>query len=214
MNILINLLNLKIMKTLSFKTSIYTLMSVLITVMILMSCSKDNDVVNPVFLPSSDGDSKTLSTTEKNDLRFMIEKEKLMRNVYQVMYEKHQVELFKTISECKERHMNLLAVRFDKYEVENPTANTAEDEFENSSIQQIYNDFIKTTLPLVSYVKALEEQHIVDVQSSMSQLEGNGDIMNVYNLILTESQTHLGAILIYTKGFEDVMKPFDTIREL
>jgi len=129
------------MKTLSFNTSIYTLMSVLITAMILMSCSKDNDVVNPVSQPSPDGYSKTLSTAEKSDLRFMIEKEKLMRNVYQVMYEKHQKELFKTISESKERHMKLLAVKFDKYEVENPTADTAEDEFENSSLQPVNERF-------------------------------------------------------------------------
>ncbi|MCD4729711.1 MAG: DUF2202 domain-containing protein [Bacteroidales bacterium] len=206
------------MKTLKFNTSIYTLMSVLITAMILMSCSKDNDVANPVNLPSSDGYSKTLSAAEQNDLRFVTEKAKLMRNVYQVMYEEHEVELFRTISESKEQHMNLLAGRIDKYEVENPIAYTAEDEFEDYSLQQIYNDFLEARQPdltkALTYIQALEEQHIADVGNSMSQLEGNGDIVNVYNLVLTESQTHLDAILSYTKGLIDIIEPFESIREL
>lgn len=206
------------MKTLSFNTSINALISVLIAAMILTGCSKDNDVANPVNLSSSDGYSKILSAAEQNDLRFITEKAKLMRNVYQVLYEEHQVELFGTISESKEQHMNLLAGRIDKYEVENPIAYTAEDEFEDISLQQIYNDFIATRQPdlieALTYLRALEEQHIVDVGNSISQMEGNGDIVNVYNLILVESQAHLDAIMGYTKGLIDIIEPFDSLREL
>ena len=205
------------MKTLKLNTSINTLTSVLIAAMIMMSCSKNDDVVNPVNLSSGEGSSKSLSAVEQSDLLFMAEKAKLMKNVYQVMFDSYQEDLFATISACKQKHLTLLSARIDKYDVENPIAYMAEDEFSDGSLQQIYDDFIAerptNQIESLIYLKAMEEKHIADIENSVSQVEGNGDIVTVYNLCLAESEAHLSEILGYTKGFRDIIKPFDPIRE-
>lgn len=205
------------MKTLKLNTSISTLMSVVIAAMILMSCSKNDDIVNPA-MASYDGSSKSLSAIEQNDLSYMVEKEKLMHNVYQVMYDSYQTELFKTIADSKKQHMILLGIRLDKYDVENPTAYMTEDEFANSSLQQAYDEFIaerpNDLTQSMLYLKGLEEEHIAALENTLLQVEGNGDIVNVYNLCLEESKANLDEIIGYTKGFRDIMKPFDPVREL
>lgn len=206
------------MKTLKLNTSISTLMSVLIAAMILMSCSKNDDVVSPVNMASNDGSSKSLSSVEQNDLRFMAEKAKLMKNVYQVMYNTYQTDLFKAIADCKEKHMTLIAVRLDKYDVENPIAYLGEDQYANTSLQQAYDEFVAerpTDLTQsMLYLKGLEEEHITCIETSLAQIEGNEDIVNVYNLCLIETQAHLDEIIGYTKGIRDIIKPFDPVREL
>jgi len=194
-------------------------MSVLIAAMIMMSCSKNDDVVNPVNRPSNDGSSKSLTAAEQTDLRYMIEKEKLMRNIYKVMYQDYHVELFQTIYQSKENHLNLLESRIDRYDVPNPIAYTSEDEFEDSSLQQIYDEFLATRLVDLSeaiiYVKNMEEQHIAYVETAVLQVNGHADIVSVYNLILEESQTHLDALLGFAKkGYTNMIKPYDPYKEM
>lgn len=207
------------MKTQSLNTRITALMSVLVAVIVLMSCSKDVDVPTPSSYPANDGPTGNLSATEQIDLRFMAEKEKLMTIVYQETYDIYNDEVFMDISKCKERHMNKLSARIDKYELENPIAYLADNEFENSNLQQVYNSFIASGhngLPqALNFLKSLEEQHIDDIEGFVAHLDDNGDILSVYNLCLNESQEHLDLILGFSKiakGFEDIIKPFDPVR--
>lgn len=205
------------MKTLKLNTSINTLMSVLIAALVMISCSKNDDDLS-TNMASYESSSKSLSDVEKNDLRFMVEKAKLMKNVYQVMHDTYQTDLFKAIADCKEKHMILFGVRLSKYDVEDPTAYMADDQFASSELQQAYDDFIAerpTDLTQsMLYLKGLEEDHIACIETSLAQIEGNGDIVNVYNLCLIETQAHLDEIIGYTKGFRDIIKPFDPVREL
>lgn len=205
------------MKTLKFNTSINTLMSVLIAAMILMSCSKNDDIASPVNMSSNDGSSKSLSAVEQSDLIFMAEKAKLMRNIYQVMFDTYQEELFSNIAACKQKHLILLNVRIDKYDVENQLTYLAEDEFFDASLQQTYDEFMAerptNLIETMGYLRAMEEQHIVDIENTVSQLKGNADLVTVYNVCLCESEAHLSEILGYTKGIIDIIKPFDWVRE-
>ena len=183
----------------------------------LMSCSKNDDAVNPMNSPTSDASSKTLSAAEQSDLIFMAEKAKLMKNIYQVMFDTYQDEMFACISACKEKHLALLTVRIDRYDIENPLAYLGEDEYSDASLQQIYDEFIAerptNLVESMMYLKAVEEQNIADIENSVAQVKGNSDIVTVYNLCLVESQAHLSEILGFTKGLKDIMKPFDPIRE-
>lgn len=206
------------MKTQSLNTRITALMSVLIAVMVLMSCSKDVDVPTPSSYPSNDGSLGNLSAMEQNDLRFMAEKEKLMTLIYEVMYDVYNKETFNDIYRSKKRHMNLLAARIDKYELDNPITNMGDEEFENYNLEQIYSNFLSVShsgMPnALKFIKSMEEQHIADLEGFLAQLDGNSDITNIYNMCLTESKNHLEIILIDYKGDSDVKALFDFVREL
>lgn len=206
------------MKTQSLNTKITALMSVLIAAIILMSCSKDADVLTPSSYDANDGTSTWFSAEEQSDLQFMVEKEKLLKNVYQVMYDTYDNYLFKTIMDCKEKHMTLLSARLDKYGLENPVAYLGDGVFSNSSFQQIYDTFIEEgqidLTESMMYLKNMEEKHIIDIENTLSKTEGNLDVVKVYNICLVESKAHLDEILIFTKGMDLTKKLFDPIREL
>lgn len=206
------------MKTQSLNTRITALMSVLIAVIVLMSCSKDVDIPNPSNYSANDGPSGNLSATEQIDLIFMAEKEKLMTLIYEDMYDVYNKDAFYDIYKSKERHMNKLAARIDKYELDNPITYMGDEEFENYTLHQIYSNFLSENQSGLSnalkFVKSMEEQHIADVEGFLAQLEGNTDITSIYNLCLTESKNHLEIILIEYKGGAHVQKPFDLVREL
>ena len=133
------------------------------------------------------------------------------------MYEMYNKEIFLDISKCKERHMNKLAAKIDKYELENPIAYMGASEFENPNIQQAYSSFNVVSSngqsQAVKFVKALEEKHIAEVGNFMLQVEGNTDILNIYNLCLNESQNHLDEIL-NNKGLDHIKRLFDPVREM
>jgi len=206
------------MKTQKFNTTINTLMSVLVAVIVLMGCSKDADVPTPSSYPSSDGSSKKLSATELQDLNYMVEKEKLMRNVYEALYDDHQLEIFNTYAGNKERHMNLLAVRLHKYDMENTIANLPYGDFSNASLQQTYNNFIasgqRSLAGAINYTKAMEENHIVEVEQTIEALDGNSDILSIYNMILSDSENYLEVILDFDKSLNHLKSPFNLVREL
>jgi hypothetical protein len=206
------------MKTLKFNTTINTLMSVLVTAIVLMGCSKDADVPTPSSYPSSDGSSKTLTAAELQDLNYMVEKEKLMRNVYEALYDDHQLEIFDTYAGNKERHMNLLAVRLHKYDMENTTVNLPYGEFNNSSLQQTYNSFIasgqRSLAAAINYTQAMEENHVVIVEQSIAALDGNSDILSIYNMILSDSENYLDLVLDFSKSLNHLKSPFPIVREL
>lgn len=206
------------MKTLALNTSIKTLMSVLIAAMIMMSCSKNDDLVNPEYTQANDGDTKSLTIAEQNDLLYMIEKEKMMRNIYKTMFQEYNVELFQSIYQAKESHLSLLSSKIDKYDVHNPLVYSAENEFENSSLQLVYDDFLAKKLiyeiEALNFVKNMEERHINYVETTVSQVDGNDDIVSVYNVILLGSQAHLDALLGFASGYTDLIKPYDPYKEM
>jgi hypothetical protein len=204
------------MKTLTFNKSVMTIMGAFFMALIMMSCSKEDDLDKPMALSDSDGYSKTLSPAEKEGLLYLAEKEKMMRNVYESIHSRHDKPVFLELSQAKAQHMNLLSAKIDKYDLENPIGSMGHDEFQNPLIQGDYNTFLSyenlTLVDAIIYSKALEESTIADLEILLENVKGNDDLAQAYRQILEISQSNLDALALETKGLIDIAVWYDPVK--
>ena len=80
-----------------------------------------------------------LTTTQKAQLKYLIEEEKLARDVYTYLAGKVTTRKFSNIARSEQTHMNYMATLLAKYKQVNPTTGKAAGVFVNKDIQVLYN---------------------------------------------------------------------------
>ncbi|NMB82170.1 MAG: DUF2202 domain-containing protein [Ignavibacteria bacterium] len=137
-----------------------------------------------------------ISDVEKAGLIFMREEEKLARDIYKEMFHLYGAKVFNNIATSEQTHMNSIKLLLDKYSIEDPVLNDVAGNFNDSNLQNIYNElFEKGSVSLIEAMKVgavIEEIDIVDLQRSIESDEvNNEDILFVYNNLLKGSANHL-----------------------
>lgn len=145
--------------------------------------------------------SGSLTDQEIAGLQYMVEEEKLARDVYAVMYERWGFAAFERISASEQRHMDSVVRLMVRYDVENPTLEEA-GVFANAELQELYEQLIATgdrsLEDAVRVGAAIEEIDILDLQQHMSETDRE-DILRVYGSLLRGSENHLRA---FTRALE------------
>jgi hypothetical protein len=148
----------------------------------ITSCSDSNNPVN------------SLDEATAEDLRFVREEEKLARDVYLYSFDKYQLQIFKNISESEQTHMDAVLGQLEKYNVSDPVSDNARGVFENSTLQELYNELTaKSDLSLIEALKVgalIEDLDIFDIESILQRTSENS-IINVYNNLTCGSRNHL-----------------------
>lgn len=148
--------------------------------------------------------SVTVSQNEAQGLVYMIQEEKLARDVYTFLYDKWGTQTFKSISASEQNHMDAVEKLLIAYEIDNPIDNLDIGVFENEELQDLYNNLIK--IGSESEVEALktgaliEEVDIVDLQKYISETN-NEDIVRVYQNLIDGSENHLSAFVSQLSTF-------------
>lgn len=136
-----------------------------------------------------------LSAEEAAALTFMIEEEKLARDVYQALYAVWGVSTFQSIAASEQAHMDSLAVLLERYGLTSPLQ-AEPGAFTDPELQALYTQLVKqgnTSLSEALKVGgAVEEIDILDLQSRLA-LTDNADIQQVFNNLLRGSENHLRA---------------------
>jgi hypothetical protein len=138
-----------------------------------------------------------LSQEEADALVYMVEEEKLARDVYNVLYATWGSTTFQTIATSEQAHMdaikNLLAV----YGLTDPSSSQA-GVFSNPDLQVLYDQLTaRGSQSLAEAFKvggAIEEIDILDLQVRLAQTD-NADIQQVFNNLLKGSSNHLRAFV-------------------
>ena len=140
------------------------------------------------------GDTGSLSDDEISGLVFMREEEKLARDVYQVLFEKWGLTVFKNIAESEQRHMDAILYLLGKYDLTDPAI--APGVFENNELQILYDELVaKGQLSVIDALEVgvlIEETDIEDIVFLLEQTD-NKDITQVYTNLLNGSYNHLDA---------------------
>ncbi len=204
------------MKTLTFNKPVLTLMSVMMISLLMMSCSKENDLEKPMKLPDYEASSKTLNEVEKEGLLYMAEQEKMLQNVYESLYATHSVAVFAENSTSKEQQKQLLSAKIDRYGLDNPISEMEDGEYRNPFIQQTYDDIMAiddmTAGDALIYSKTLEEAVISDLEYLISEENVNEDLANTYRQILETTHANLDALFFETKGLIDIALWYDPVK--
>jgi hypothetical protein len=144
---------------------------------------------------STDLSVGSLTDAEQAGLLYMVEEEKLARDVYQFLAAKWNLALFTNIALSEQTHMDALLGVIDAAGLTSPVTGTA-GTFSNSNLQALYNELTaKGSQSLVDALLvggAIEEIDIRDLQSTIAATS-NSELSRVYTNLLSGSYNHLQA---------------------
>lgn len=136
-----------------------------------------------------------LTSDEAATLRKMREEEKLARDVYEFLYEKWNVRIFKNISASEQRHFEAIGTLLTRYAVADP-ANSERGVFTDTALQALYTELTAAgagslAAALEAGVK-IEKLDIADLEAAIAATT-KPDLKRVYVNLLKGSLNHLDA---------------------
>lgn len=158
---------------------------------------------------------ETLPTGELNQqeidaLYFMVEEEKLARDVYSYLYQQWNLAIFNNITGSEQNHMDSVKDLLVRYDLEDPSSAQA-GVFENADLQALYNQLIaqgsQSLKDALLVGGAIEEIDILDLQARLAQTD-QVDIQLVFESLLNGSTNHLNAFSSnYSRQSGDTYQP-------
>ncbi len=137
-----------------------------------------------------------LSAEEREGLVFMIEEEKLARDVYRTMHDVWGVRIFQNISYAENRHGLAVQELLERYDIDNPIKDDITGVFVTPEMQKLYDDLIaqgsKSLLDALKVGATIEDMDIYDLQNWIAKTD-NEDIKMVYENLLRGSRNHMRA---------------------
>lgn len=137
-----------------------------------------------------------ISSKQKAQLKYLIEEEKLARDVYSYLAREVTSQKFSNITKSEQTHMDLMSNILKQYGIKNPTKGMAEGEFKNSELQDLYKKLIKDgatdILSAYNVGVQIEELDIADLKN-MLKTKWPTDVKSVLDRLLSGSQNHLVA---------------------
>jgi hypothetical protein len=163
-------------------------------------------------LAPENGDLKTalqstsLTESEIEAIQYMREEEKLARDVYLYLYEKHPLRPFLNISKSEQAHMDAILYLIDTYGLVDPVGDNPEGVFQNQELQQLYDELIETgsagRAEALKVGALIEEVDIIDLQTDLEEVAENEEVVRVFTNLCNASERHL-------KAFVNVLKLYD-----
>lgn len=151
----------------------------------------NGDVLNRILGQAS---STELSVDEISGIKFMLEEEKLARDVYTKLYEKWGQQNFTNISKSEGAHIAAVRALADKYSIDVSFYNDEVGKFTDEKLAGLFNNLVATgnnSLEEALKVGALiEEIDILDLEEYSSQTL-NEDLLLVYDNLMRGSRNHL-----------------------
>ena len=136
--------------------------------------------------------------SEAEGLQFMVEEEKLARDVYLTLYEKWNFRIFQNIARAEQTHMDAIRTLLDRYDIEDPTIGSEIGEFTNPDLQALYDNLVDIGSESLADALAvggdIEEIDIVDLEEYIAETD-KADILQVYERLLWGSENHLRAFV-------------------
>ena len=138
----------------------------------------------------------TVSANTKAQLLYLIEEEKLARDVYAYFAANVTSMKFANIARSEQTHMDQIAAILKTYKYFNPTLTRAPGVFRDASLQSLYNELIASGK--VGIVEAFEVGvaiEVMDIKDLEEMLEDSmpADMKYALGRLLAGSKNHLAA---------------------
>ncbi len=136
------------------------------------------------------------SAALQNRLKYMVEEEKLARDVYTVLAKTAAYPRFRNIANAEQFHMDQMSIVLADYGLWNPTLNRKPGVFFNPELSALYKTLITkgqlSSLDAIQVGIIIEEKDIADL-TAMESLITQEDIQFVVNYLKAGSLNHLAA---------------------
>ena len=138
----------------------------------------------------------TLTSTQKAKLQYLIEEEKLARDVYTYLAANVTTRKFSSIVKSEQTHMDQIATLLTTYKVANPTLNKSAGVFTNTTLAKLYKSLTiqgkASSLEAFNVGVTIEKMDIGDLES-IRKLFTQADVLAAIDLLDQGSQNHLAA---------------------
>lgn len=137
-----------------------------------------------------------LTAAQQARLKYLVEEEKLARDVYTMLNKTTGSQKFKNIANSEQVHMNLVSTVLKSYGVTDPTVGAKSGVFKNTALAALYKKFVASGS--VDYTAALaagvsiEKIDIANLKTYIKS-ETAPDVLSMLNTLLQGSQNHLVA---------------------
>ncbi|MGB5403149.1 MAG: DUF2202 domain-containing protein [Robiginitalea sp.] len=160
-------------------------------ILVVSACSSDNP--EPIEIDNSET-GVVLTQIEKEALTFMLEEERLARDVYDHLFAKWGLSQFENISISEQSHMDAVENLLKQYDL--PYSILEAGTFQNAALQGSYDNLVaQGDVDLVGALTSgatIEDLDIFDLENWMGQIE-NDVILNVFSKLQCGSRNHLRA---------------------
>lgn len=151
-----------------------------------------------------------LTSEEKAALAYMVEEEKLARDVYTKMYELWKLNSFRNMAAAEERHMDHVGEVLQAYGIADPTATAKPGVFADARLQKLYNELVKRGSESIEAAlavgAAVEDADIADLESLRAKTS-NPEMIAVYDVLIGGSENHMRAFFRQLKARGQEHKP-------
>ena len=129
-------------------------------------------------------------------LKYMVEEEKLARDVYTVLAKSSAYPKFRNIASAEQFHMDQMSIVLENYGLWNPTLKRKPGVFFNTELSALYKTLVakgqRSALDAIQVGIIIEEKDIADL-TAMETLITQEDIQFVVNYLKAGSINHLAA---------------------
>jgi hypothetical protein len=139
----------------------------------------------------------TISTKVRKELVYMVEEEKLARDIYALAKATYpDARIFANINRSESTHMSEVQVLLERYDVDDPTDGNRAGVFEDDSLQKLYNSLaVRVRASRAAAIQVgidVEVTDIADLKKAM-KLKAPSDVKSVLGSLLAGSERHLAA---------------------
>lgn len=142
--------------------------------------------------------SEELSQDEKDSILFIREEEKLARDVYLTLSEKHNIQIFRNISSSEQTHMDTMKTLIDKYKLTDSMKSDQRGDFNNPEFTELYNDLVKqgsdSQISALKVGATIEDLDISDLNKRLLTTD-NQDIKLAFEKLRAGSENHMRAFV-------------------
>ena len=137
-----------------------------------------------------------LSETERSNLQFMREEEKLARDVYTHLYDIWGSPVFGSIAGAEQQHMDAVLNQLNAYGIVDPAAGNAAGVFGNLMLQQLYDELVvqgeASEISAMRVGITIEETDIADLDAAIATTS-QSSLLRLYGNLRKGSLNHLSA---------------------
>lgn len=139
-----------------------------------------------------------LNDAERNALLYMIEEEKMARDVYTYLADEWNVRTFENIASAEQQHMESVRSLLTRYELPVPGTLETTGAFTDAALQQLYDELIQSggeSMEAAFIVGAtIEDVDLSDLHNDLESTD-NEDITMVFQNLIAGSENHMRAFV-------------------
>lgn len=141
-------------------------------------------------------DGATVDADDAASLAFMVEEEKLARDLYVALDAELDLRVLDRVADAEQQHMDAVSRLLDAYGLEDPTDGAAAGEFTDPTLQALYDELLAqgsaSETAALGVAALVEETDIADLRAQAPESDA---IATVYASLESGSERHLTAFV-------------------